>query len=192
MVPVIPVGQIQQPKTELLLGMDQMQPGDDSAKFPAGNALWFAGKPYSAHSLDMDHTSLEGHIRTNFPDRPEQSPVAITGDGLDLNTKFQQVFEIFFQLFIAFSATETVELGKLDGIVPVQNQTQVVGEIRSVNDQVYPLRGINTPPGWIFQVVFEQPLNGTFTITCMMDQLLQSLLSHHPLFKPYKLIGLGY
>ncbi len=122
MVPGIPVGQIQQPKAELLAGTDQMQRGDDAAEFPSGNALWLAGKPYSAHALDVDHASLKGHTRTDFPDRPEQSPVAVTGDGLDLNTQCQQIFEIFLQLFIAFAAAEAVELGKLDGIVPVQNQ----------------------------------------------------------------------
>lgn len=192
MVPGIPVGHIQQPETELLMGMDQMQPRDDFAKFLTRNTLWLTGKPYSAHSLDVDHTTLEDHIRTNFLDCPEQSPVAITGDGFDLDTECQQIFEVFLQLFIALSATETVELGKLDGIVPVQNQTQVVGEISAVNDQIYPLRGINTQSGRIFQVAFEQPLNGTFTVPRLVGHLLQSLLTHDPLFKPYKLVGPGY
>ena len=118
--------------------------------------------------------------------------MTITGDGLNLNTKGQQIFQVFFQLLIPFSTTETVELGKLDGVVPIQNQTQVVGEISAVNDQVYTLRGINTQHRRLFQIAFEQPLDGTFTVPCENNQLLQCLLADNPLFKPYKLVGLGH
>ena len=70
----IPIGQIQQPKAELLLGTDQMQCRDDSSKFLTRNALWFTGKPYSAHTLDMDHTSLKRSHRGKLSSPPVVEP----------------------------------------------------------------------------------------------------------------------
>jgi hypothetical protein len=77
--------------------------------------------------------------------------MTITGDGLNLNTNGQQIFQVFLQLLIPFSATETIELGKLNGVVSIQNQTQVVGEISAVNDQVYTLRGVTLNLGGSFK-----------------------------------------
>lgn len=99
-----------------------MQGGNNSSKFLPGNALWIAGEPYSAHSLHMNYTSLKSDLRTYFADRPEQCSMSIAGNRFDLDSKNQQIFQVFFELLVSFSITEPIELGEFDGVVPVQNQ----------------------------------------------------------------------
>lgn len=70
----------------------------------------------------MHNTPLQDNMGIDFADGTQQSFVSIACDALYFNAQHPQIFQVFFDLQIAFFVRKTIQLGVLHIIIEVQDQ----------------------------------------------------------------------
>jgi hypothetical protein len=88
----------------------------------------------------------------------KQGFMTIAGNAFNLESKGNKIEQIFFELLIPLPIAEPVELGILDSIIPVKDQTEIITEVSAVYQQVQPLRGADNKVGRFVQPAVEIPL----------------------------------
>jgi hypothetical protein len=98
-----------------------MEFGCNSPQLFTSKAFRVIGEPYLAHSLHMDHASLQGNVWTDNTNGLQQGTVTIAGNGLNIHSKGKQVFQVFLEFFKLLPVGQAVELCELNGIIPKQD-----------------------------------------------------------------------
>ena|SRR6187402_1349582 len=189
---LVPVDKTDDPVVPFIYGPDQVKLAHDTPEFNSSLALRPRGKPYFAHPLNVHQAALKDGLFAYFTHGLEQCLMSIAGNAFDLNAKLEQVFQIFLKFFVPFTIGQPIKLGELDGVVPVEDQAQIIIKISAVDQKVDTLRGVNAENRWLGQTSMQIADQCPCRIAALQANLLDRLLANYPIFKPYKLVFITY
>ena len=164
--------------------VNEMQFADNFPQLEPRIRLWIGRKPYFAHSLNMDQTPLNRNLWADFSDGFEQRLIAVAGYSANFYSQIQDVFQILLHLPIMLPVSNSVKLGLFKNIISENNETNFIGKISPINQQINFLVLAVAQLGNISEHHIKIPLKSAHRISRFYCNLLISLFTNNPFFKP--------
>ena len=183
-----PCVELTPPRQPVVVRRNERQLANDGLQLAGNQQLGLLPQPGAHLPVHVHDAPLHHHSGVNPTYGTQQRAVTVTGDALHLNPQLAKVLQVLLHLLVVFLAGKTVQLRVAHIAVVVQYKAQVVREVRAVNQQVRPLRGLNPEGRSPVQPYPEQPLDARQAVAAVPRQQCHRLPLHDPLLEPHELV----
>lgn len=108
----------------------------------------------------------------------------IAGNAFDADAKRYQVIQIFGELIKPLSIGKTVKLRRLDIVILVKYQANLIRKIGSINQQVYLFQRLDVPSRIAGKLLIKISLKRAFAIPTTLGDVGYGMPILNPLLKP--------
>ena len=180
----IPLHKRFDPEMSIIGCHNAVEQSDYLKQFPCSLTLRFTRYPCLNLPGDMYRASLQYSLRTYFPHRFEYVGCTVTSYAFDLDACTFDILKVLFEFTEPLTVGQPIEDRHMDIGIPIKHQTDLVGEVGSVDQQIHFLPTLDvpewTPRKLLVEITFQMPN----AVSATFRELFDALLADDPFAEP--------